>query len=256
MTETGYVRADSVLGVETPEGVEFVLSPAGPLVRACAFAIDVAIQQIIQLGLVFAVLRLFWDEGGYWIYLLFCFLIDWFYHSFWDLCFRGQSPGKKIMGIRVVRNDGSPVSPGASFLRNLLRFADTFMCLCPIALICMAASRGFRRIGDWAAGTLVVYTSHSLALPPRRPGGRSLSDEWFQDLSPVFPPRPLSGEEKQAVVAFARRYPLLGQARADEIAGPFADFLKKSAETPAGEAGISPAVYLLGIARKAAGGIL
>jgi hypothetical protein len=147
------------------------------------------------------------------------------------------------MGIRVVRDDGSPVNPGASFLRNLLRFADTFLFLFPIAFISMAASRGFRRLGDWAAGTLVVYTPKALALP-RHSGGLRLAE-----FSPLLPPVRISHEEKQAVLMFARRYPLLGAARAEEIARPYVLALGAAlgAEVP------SAAGYLLGIARKIAG---
>ncbi|MDR0601838.1 MAG: RDD family protein [Treponema sp.] len=266
----GYGPADSVLGVQTPEGIEFALFPAGLPVRACAWAIDAVIQWIVVIG-VLVITEFLGDFTGYWFFLLMVFGIDWFYHVICDIFFRGQSPGKKIMGIRVVQSGGSPVNPGASFLRNLLRFADTFMFFCPIAFVTMGASPGFRRIGDWAAGTLVVYTSHSLAPPLRRPGGRSLSDTWFLDLEPAFPPRPLSEEEKQAVIMFARRYPLLGEARACEIAEPFVEFLERSglAESPgaanSGENSVtanfasnsrSAASYLLGLARRTAGGLL
>ncbi|MDR0623536.1 MAG: RDD family protein [Treponema sp.] len=230
--------ADSSLGVLTPEGIEFALFPAGPPIRACAYGIDKTIQGILAtvLFLTAGILR---DAAGMWLILILLFGIDWFYHCVCELFFRGQSPGKRIMGIRVVRDDGSPVNPGASFLRNLLRFADTFLFLCPIAFISMAASRGFRRLGDWAAGTLVVYTPKALALP-RRSGGPVQAD-----FTPLVPPTPLSHEEKQAILTFARRYPLLGAARAEEITRPYVRAL---------EAGVpSASAYLLGIARKLAG---
>jgi uncharacterized RDD family membrane protein YckC len=268
----GYSPADSILGVQTPEGIEFALFPAGLPVRSCAYVIDKAIQWVFDIGLLI-IMEFLGEAAGIWIILLLLFCVDWFYHVIGEVFFRGQTPGKKIMGIRVVGSDGSPVGGGASFLRNLLRFADTFMFFYPIALVCMSASRAFRRIGDWAAGTLVVYTSHSLAPPPQRPGGHSLSDAWFRNLDPVIPPRPLSGEEREALMVFARRYPLLGEARADEIARPFAAFLECSGRTADGisadsrdrnnsggvsrfEVPGSAAAFLLGIARGAAGGIL
>lgn len=232
------VRVDSSLGVLTPEGIEFALFPAGLPIRACAYGIDKMIQWMLITTLSLAT-GFLWEVAGMWLILILLFCIDWFYHCVFDFFFRGQSPGKRLMGIRVVRDDGSPVNPGASFLRNLLRFADTFLFLCPIAFVSMAVSRGFRRLGDWAAGTLVVYTSKALA-PPRRSG-----DLEFGKLTPlVFPPR-LSHEEKQAILMFARRYPLLGAARAEEIARPYVMAL--GAGVP------SASVYLLGIARKLAG---
>jgi uncharacterized RDD family membrane protein YckC len=238
MTGFDRTKADSSLGVLTPEGIEFSLFPAGLAVRTCAYGID----KLIQWALLFVLLlgiSLGGDGGGRWLTLLLIFFIEWFYHCFCELLFRGQSPGKRIMGIRVVRDDGSPVNPGVSFLRNLLRFADTFLFLCPIAFISMAASRGFKRLGDWTAGTLVVYTAKSLALPRRAAG------PWIREFPPLAPPASLSHEEKQAILMFARRYPLLGSARADEIAGPYAGALD-------GEA-FSPSALLLGIARKLTG---
>jgi uncharacterized RDD family membrane protein YckC len=235
------VYADSSLVVETPEGVEFVLFPAGPLIRSCAWGIDQMIQGalMIALALVSGILG---NRGGVWILLILAFCLDWFYHVAWELLCRGQSPGKRIMGLRVVRSGGMPVDPGASFLRNLLRFADTFLFLYPIALTSMSASRGFRRLGDWVADTLVVYTSQSLASP--RLHGRFPKTEY-----PAFPaPAPqtaLRGEEKRGLRLFAQRYPLLGKARADEIARPYAAALKG---TETWNQDDSPAEYLLGLA--------
>jgi uncharacterized RDD family membrane protein YckC len=231
-------HTDSALGALTPEGVEFALFPAGLPIRTCAYGIDKMIQWLL-VGVLFLTTNFLGDAAGRWLILILLFCVDWFYHCLCELLFRGQSPGKRIMGIRVVRDDGSPVNPGASFLRNLLRFADTFLFLCPIAFISMAASRGFRRLGDWAAGTLVVYTAKSLALPRR-----SVFPAFPESPQFVPPPR-LSYEEKQAVLAFARRYPLLGAARAEEIARPYV--LALGADVPAAS------VYLLGMARRFAG---
>jgi uncharacterized RDD family membrane protein YckC len=229
---------DSSVGVLTPEGVEFALFPAGLPIRTCAYGIDKIIQW--SMFIVISQAAGFWGEsGGMWLGLILIFCIDWFYHCGCEVFFRGQSLGKRIMGIRVVRDDGSPVNPGASFLRNLLRFADTFLFFCPIALITMASSPGFRRLGDWAAGTLVVYTAKSLALPRPQPDPR------FGGLVPLTPPRQLSHEEKQAILMFARRYPLLGAARAEEIARPYVRTLDREVS--------SPAACLLRIARKLTG---
>jgi uncharacterized RDD family membrane protein YckC len=236
---TGFERtkADSSLGVLTPEGIEFTLFPAGLPVRSCAYGIDKLIQWVMFI-ILFLATGFLGDSGGRWVTLILIFFIEWFYHCFCELLFRGQSPGKRVMGIRVVRDDGSPVSPGASFLRNLLRFADTFLFLCPIAFISMSASRGFKRLGDWTAGTLVVYTAKSLALPRRAPG------PWIRDFPPLAAPASLSHEEKQAILMFARRYPLLGSARADEVARSYAGAL---------DGAFPPSAVLLGIARKLSG---
>ncbi|MDR2370849.1 MAG: RDD family protein, partial [Treponema sp.] len=108
----GYSPVDSILGVQTPEGVEFALFPAGPPVRACAYVIDKAIQWVFNIGLLI-ITEFLGEAAGIWIVLLLLFCVDWFYHVICEVFFRGQTPGKKIMGIRVVGSDGSPVSGGA-----------------------------------------------------------------------------------------------------------------------------------------------
>jgi len=265
MTGFDHTRNDSSLGVQTPEGIEFVLYPAGMVIRACAWGIDAFIQGALMFAiLIFA--GIFSWVMGIWFSLILLFVLNWFYHTAFEIFWRGQSPGKRFMGLRVVRADGSPVNPGASFLRNLLRFADTFMFLYLIVFICMLASPAFRRIGDWVADTLVVYTAHArspgrfIAPALRRPGM-----PWLADIPAVAPSRKLNYEEKQAVLSFARRYPLLGQARADEIAGIWTGKLRGSeppesteaessdsaAETSASDT--SASAYLLGIAHNLGG---
>jgi uncharacterized RDD family membrane protein YckC len=234
---------DSTIKALTPEGIEFTLSPVGLPVRTIAYAIDIIIQWIILIA-VYILLISLTSSLGIWMYLLINFVVDWFYHVICELVFRGQSPGKRFLGIRVVRTDGSPVDPSSSFLRNLLRFADTFIFLYHIAFISIAASRGFRRIGDWAGGTLVVYSSIAKSTP------QSSLSRILEKYEPINPARPLSLEEKQAVLNFARRYPLLGEARANEIAGLYVPYLKSEKN---GDSNLPNAAYLMGIARKLAG---
>jgi uncharacterized RDD family membrane protein YckC len=224
--------------VQTPEGIDFVLYPAGLAARACAYGLDVLVQWAL-VAAANAVIGSLRELLGFWLVLIILFGVNWFYHVICEVFFKGQSPGKRIMGLRVVMSNGSPVEPGASFLRNLLRFADTFMFLYLIALVCMTVSRGFRRLGDWVADTLVVYTTKSRPL-------YSFSGD-LSKVPAVTPGRPLSPEEKQAILMFARRYPLLGSARADEIAREYAAWLREGA----GEgASLGGSEYLLGIAHK------
>ena len=263
MTGYEYDRADSTLRVQTPEGIEFVLYPAGLPIRACAWAIDNVIQGVLLIGIIITAGVL--DRVvGTWILFLLLFILDWFYHMAFEIFFKGQSPGKRFMGIRVVRGDGSPINPGASFLRNLLRFADTFMFLYLIAFICMLASPAFRRFGDWAADTLVVYTAKARA-PGRfiSPALNQPGMPWLSQIPMVSPMEKLSYEEKQTLLMFARRYPLLGKARADEIAKIWTEKLQAAhAENYAPEssgderklsADTAASDYLLGIAHTLSG---
>jgi len=239
---------DTSLAVQTPEGIEYTLFPAGLAVRACAWGIDCLLMGIVLLGLIIltsAVMEIF----GIWFYFLVSFALNWFYYVFFELVWNGQTPGKRIMGIRVVGGGGSPVTAGASFMRNLLRFADGFFYLYLIAFVCMIFSPGFRRIGDWAGDTLVVYTSRTRLRGRYAAGLRSSGPiPWLADFPPCTPAVKLEYEEKQALLMFAGRYPLLGKNRADEIAGPWAACLRTVSERDIPDSG-----YLLGIARLISG---
>jgi uncharacterized RDD family membrane protein YckC len=230
---------DTSLSALTPEGVKFVFFPAGLPVRTLAYAIDKTTQWLIlfTISIIANFLRF---SIGLWIFLLIFFCVDWFYHVICELSFHGQSLGKRLTGIRVIRSDGSPVDPASSFLRNLLRFADTFFFLFHIAFISMTASRGFKRLGDWAGGTLVVYSQPAMRFPQNISGLLSNYD-------PVSPPYRLSYDEKQAILNFARRYLLLGESRANEIAAIYAPYLRDN------NSSISDSAWLLGIARNLSG---
>jgi uncharacterized RDD family membrane protein YckC len=248
-------QTDSSLGVETPEGIEFILFPAGFPVRACAWGIDCLIKGVVILGLLITI-SIMGQVLGLWFYLILNFILDWFYHMGFEVFGNGQTPGKRMMGIRVVRSDGSPVDAGASFLRNLLRFADGFLYLYLIALLSMIVSPGFRRIGDWAGGTLVVYTSRVRLNGRFGFSARRDSVSWLSRLPAASSSGRLSYEEKQALLMFARRYPLLGKARADEIAGPWAARLRLGENGVPPEAGaeeFSASDYLLGLTRTISG---
>ena len=238
---------DSSFVMQTPEGIEYTLFPAGLPVRICAWGIDCLIKGIVLFGLVL-LFSIVFNIFGVWFFFIMNFALDWFYYIVFEMIWNGQSPGKRIMGLRVVGSDGTPVTAGASFLRNLMRFADGFFYLYLPALICMVVSPGFRRIGDWAGDTLVVYTSRS-RLPGRFSGIRGNTDitPWLREIPAQTPAIKLGFEEKQALLMFARRYPLLGKPRADEIARPWTALLKRDA--PAG----SDSEYLLGIARSVMG---
>jgi len=229
---------DTSLEALTPEGVKFTLTPAGLPVRTLAYGIDKITQWIILIIIFLTSLFLRYTIG-IWIFLLLNFLVEWFYHVICELAFGGQSLGKRLTGIRVIRSNGAPVDPASSFLRNLLRFADTFFFLFPIVFISISASRGFRRLGDWVSGTLVVYL-HTLERFPRNTTG------FLAKYDPVVPPYPLSHYEKQAILNFARRYPLFGESRANEIAATYAPYLRNGG-------GLSDSACLLGIARNLLG---
>jgi uncharacterized RDD family membrane protein YckC len=194
---------DTVVEAETPEGIMLELRPAGLVARFYAFLIDLLVR-LVMLWIV-AVLMLPLGGIGGAIALIVFFLLDWLYPVFFELT-RGATPGKKSMGLKVVMDNGLPITPAASLTRNLLRGADFLPFLYGFGLLSMLLRKDFKRLGDLAAATIVVYQS--------RPAAKNTLDQ----VAPMPPVRPLSLRDQAAVIALAARAPRLNSERLDELA--------------------------------------
>ncbi|MEO7192022.1 MAG: RDD family protein [Vicinamibacterales bacterium] len=156
----------SHLRIDTPEQISLELPVAGVGSRFLAMAIDTLLQAVLYLVIVailffLPVLRFFVGAlGGTYLpavlfFTIFC--IYWGYFAAFEIAWRGQTPGKRVMGLRVVRDSGRPVDAAASLLRNLLRAVDALPVFYGVGVICMLLNRRSKRIGDLVAGTVVVY---------------------------------------------------------------------------------------------------
>lgn len=199
---------DTIHAVQTPEGVDLALRVAGPVPRALAWGVDVSLQLGITSG-VWIALGMIGGLGGLGLGLVLIgqFVVMWFYPVLFEVRAHGQTPGKRMMGLRVVQENGTPVGVAASVLRNFLLTADFLPLLYLAGLVSMIVDPSFRRLGDLAAGTLVVYADSPRAKPAVIP-----------DVTPVAPPFPLTLEEQAAVIAFAERAGSLSVERAAELA--------------------------------------
>lgn len=195
---------DTVVEAETPEGIMLELRPAGFVARMYAFLIDFLIRLGIMWGAAIIVLPL--GGVGLAVVLILFFALEWLYPVFFELTRSGATPGKKSMGLKVVMDNGLPVTPAASLTRNLLRTADFLPFLYGFGIISILLRRDFKRLGDLAAATIVVYQS--------RPTARSTLDQ----VQPMAPVLPLSPRDQAAVIALAARAPRLNGERLDELA--------------------------------------
>ena len=202
---------DTLHSVETPEGVDLRLRAAGPALRATAWLVDMLVMglalSILGFVLIFAgaFTNLFAASMG--LLLLLVFLLNWFYPVYFEVWHDGQTPGKRVTDLRVVCDDGTPVTLSRSIARNFLRVADMLPTGYAVGLICCLIDPSFRRLGDLAAGTLVVYASpieHQTRFDP--------------GLAPLTPPVSLDLNEERALISFAERSALLTPERADELA--------------------------------------
>ena len=195
---------DTMRPVATPEGIELRLRLAGPLPRAVAWAVDTLLRFLV-LSIALTVLIPL-GGMGLGLGLILWFSLEWLAPALFEVFWDGATPGKKIMGLAVVRDDGAPVDWGAALTRNLLRTVDFLPVLYGVGLASMLASRDFQRLGDIVAGTVVIHRE-----PAYRPAA-----------IPAAPPRParvpLSLAEQRAVLDFAERVPALTPQRAQELA--------------------------------------
>ncbi|MFC6633598.1 RDD family protein [Microbulbifer taiwanensis] len=195
---------DTTYNVETPEGIDLRAQAAGPVPRVLAYAVDVFYRTLILAALGIALA--FADRAGMGIWLLCSFLLEWFYPVFFEVMRGGQTPGKKAFGLMVVNDNLTPVSWGASLLRNLLRFADFLPFAYATGVISMTLSRHFQRLGDFAAGTMVVY----------RQAEKTATS--LPEIAPLAPPRGLQLQDQQALISLAERHEALSEARQRELA--------------------------------------
>lgn len=203
---------DTRYAVETPEGIDLLLYPAGVAPRAMAYGIDLLIRGCILLGA--ALLLGLLGQLGAGLLTLIYFLVDWWYMVLFEVYNQGRSPGKQIIGLRAVHDDGTPIGWGASLTRNLLRFVDMLPFGYLLGLVASLSHPAFKRLGDLAAGTLVVYCDEPLRHAPL-PDGEAIR-------SPIA----LTLEEQRAVLGFTERQSELSAARRSELAGILAPTLQ------------------------------
>lgn len=196
---------DSTYPVETPDGVDLTLHPAGPVPRGAAWLIDFVVRTGLMIMLIFTLS--FLEVIGVALVVLAWFLINWWYPVLFEVRGNGATPGKRAFNLRVINDDGTPVHWGASIVRNLLRQVDFLPLLYVTGLVSMLCNRRFQRLGDLAAGTVVVHAKGNEGKLPDLPDGEV-----------HHPPIRLQPVEQQALLSFAERKRSLNPARAEELA--------------------------------------
>ena len=144
--------------VRTPEGVVFTFPLAGPVVRSLAMFVDLtAITAIISmleyvLGFLFVVT----PDVANAIYIVGAFGVSFGYGILFEWLWRGQTPGKKLFRLRVVDEEGLPLTASQVVMRNLLRAIDALPLFYLVGGVVMMLNARAQRLGDIAAGTIVI----------------------------------------------------------------------------------------------------
>lgn len=200
---------DTRIGIETPEGIDLVMRPAGLMPRTLAFGIDLSIR-VLVIGALLLFFQLF-DKLGTGLSSIAIFLVTWWYMVLFEVLNQGCTPGKHIMGLRVVHDDGTPIGWGSSLIRNLLRVVDMLPFGYSVGAISCLSHPQLKRLGDLAAGTCVIYRD----VPVQRPV--------LPQADPVIAPFTLTLDEQRAVLGLAERQGELSAARTAELASILAE---------------------------------
>jgi uncharacterized RDD family membrane protein YckC len=164
---------DTTVDIVTPENIAFHYQVAGPFRRFPAYLIDVLIRVfvLVVLAILARLLSIGLGAVSMAIWILAEFVLSWFYGGLFETYWNGQTPGKRILGIRVLSANGRPLNGYQAILRNIMRTVDLgpmisgeILGLPPVPLIptfalglaVMAVNRRFQRLGDVVCKTMVV----------------------------------------------------------------------------------------------------
>ncbi len=146
--------------IDTPEQVALEFDLAGMGSRFMAVFVDHLFQGVILLiaGIVFALAAV--GSSPTWMavmFIFFGFVIEWGYFTIFETIWNGQTPGKRLVKIRAIKSSGRALTVFEAMLRNFIRVIDFLPTAYLIGMICMFVDSRNRRLGDLAAGTLVVH---------------------------------------------------------------------------------------------------
>jgi uncharacterized RDD family membrane protein YckC len=247
MAETSQ-QLDTTIEIVTPENIAFHYRVAGPFRRWPAYLLDLVVRVGVMLVVVFAAVMLGAVGAGAVAFagvLIIWFLLEWFYGGFFESYWNGQTPGKWVMGIRVLTVEGQPINAMQAVMRNVLRTVDMYplvslqvfgdlppVYLFPtffLGLVVMTCNRRFQRLGDLVCGTMVVIEErHWLT------GVAKLEDPRAAQLAEYLPADlQISRSLAQTLAAYVERRRFFTTPRRREIARHLGEPLLKKLGLPA-----------------------
>jgi uncharacterized RDD family membrane protein YckC len=209
-------NTNDILKIDTPENVTFDYDVAGIGSRFLAALVDTALIFLAQGLLVGAFILvailafdtdIFDGEAFGWVLAILgilSFLFLWGYYIFFEILWNGQTPGKRWVGLRVIRMDGTPITATEAVIRNLVRIIDLLPSGYGVGVVTMFISVNSRRVGDLVAGTLVVHDREVTAMNSISP---AMVNTWVSksDVPEGFPLEKLSQYELQVIEEFLSR---------------------------------------------------
>ncbi len=208
--------------LETPENVRLAFRLAGPGTRLGAYGIDLVVRFTIFYAIAYALSLLQPVTGSglsTGVFFVLAFLLEWGYGAFFETWWNGQTPGKRALGLRVIKTEGYGIGFYEAMLRNLLRAADFVPFFYAAGFIAAVATPRMQRIGDIVAGTMVVREKR-----PELKGELAGVFEYEAFPMSEFEHRYRPSEKTlEAIEMLFRRRGELAPARVDEIASVLAE---------------------------------
>ena len=231
-------QLDSRIEIVTPENIAFHYVLAGPFRRLPAFLIDVAIRAVVLLAVGLFCMWLFSLARagglGVGVTLVSWFALSWFYGGLFETYWNGQTPGKRLLGLRVLSVDGQPINALQAVLRNILRDVDSMplggigVPLYMLGLTVMAANDRYQRLGDLACGTIVVVEQRG-----KLRGLASLQQTEIAEFAQNVPRNfKVTRSLRHALAAYVARRELFSAQRRFEIARTLAEPLCRCLSLP------------------------
>jgi len=185
------------LNIDTPELVQIEMPLAGIGSRFIAILIDyliwfaAAIVLTIFFGIFGSSIEAFSKISAQWtvaIVIFVFFLFHWGYFTLFEAFWNGRTPGKRVARIRVIQQSGRAIGLFESMARNLVRYVDQFPFFYAVGVIAIFATRQHQRLGDLAAGTLVVRDRAQEEPGWGDSGARTFTAQIFAPNAPVPEP--------------------------------------------------------------------
>jgi len=233
--------------VVTPERVSLQYDIAGIGSRGAAILVDLLVQSAISMALYMLLLGALLvaavvdavgggsSTAGFFvvaaIFVVALFVLTMGYNLVFEIIWNGQTPGKRVVGIRVIRENGYPIRPLDAVIRNVVRIVDYLPFVYSVGVFTMLVNGRAKRLGDFAAGTIVVHegpgSSHEFATTPEavadEPRAMSLQPEQatlvrdFLTRRGSLDPEARRELADRLVSALSRRYGLGSDADAEAV---------------------------------------
>lgn len=172
-------RSEDRIRIDTPEQISLEFPLAGIGSRFMALALDTVLQGLLYITGIFAMAGaakyasslpawLAWlpESWGAALLIIFLFCVYWGYFAFFEIIWKGQTPGKRLAGLRVIKNSGRALNVYETIGRNLLRGVDWLPGFYLAGIISMMISRQNQRLGDHLVGSVVVHDKRAEEIRP------------------------------------------------------------------------------------------